>query len=211
MNTIVISKITETKKGRYALFCGEDFLFSVDEETFTQYHIVEGMPLAETRLEEIRKQSDNRKAVRKALDYLALRDHSRKELRDKLLRKYDAETADYALDRVAEYGYMDDEKFAARYAEELMVKKGLSLRETQNRLWRKGIDRERIARVLLRYEQDETDQIIALIEKKYRAKVVSGKEKSVYETLIRKGFSSGDVRRALRKFQIEVDEEYGYG
>ena len=68
-----ITRISRTKKGRFALFCGEEFLFSVDDETFVTEHLAEGMKLDEAGLEELRRKSDAQRAKDKAFGYLASR------------------------------------------------------------------------------------------------------------------------------------------
>ena len=62
-----ITRISRTKKGRIALFCGEEFLFSVDDETFFSEHLAEGVRLDGPRLEELRRKSDAHRAKDKAL------------------------------------------------------------------------------------------------------------------------------------------------
>ena len=55
-----ITEIKMTKKGRYALFCGEEFLFSVDENTYADFGIHKGMDLDDQDLAELRKNSEYR-------------------------------------------------------------------------------------------------------------------------------------------------------
>lgn len=208
MGTVQVTEIKQTKKGRYALFCDGEFLFSVDEETFAQHHITTGMKLTDQELESIRQNSDNQKAFRKALDFLALRDHSTAELKTKLQRTFDEETAQHAVDRVLDIGYLDDRAFAQKYADELIHRKGTSLRGAQNKLWQKGLSRDIIEEVLSAYEQDETAQIRELIEKKYRAKLAAGNTQAVFAALARRGFSASDIRAALNEYNAGIDEEY---
>lgn len=209
MDTVHITEIKQTKKGRYALFCGEEFLFSVDEETFVRHHIVTDMTLSTAQLNEIRESSDNQKALRKALDYLALRDHSGAELKTKLMRSFDAHTAQYALDKVRAYGYIDDVSFARKYAAELIERRGVSLRETAQKLRQKGIDRETADEALAAYdEQDETAGIRQLVEKKYRVKLAAGNRQAVFAALARRGFSARDIRTVLSEYGDTIDEEY---
>ncbi|EJW98304.1 hypothetical protein EVA_13590, partial [gut metagenome] len=42
---ITIDKVCQTRQGRMALFSGEDFLFSVDTETYFTEHLQVGMSL----------------------------------------------------------------------------------------------------------------------------------------------------------------------
>lgn len=57
-----------------------------------------------------------RKAFRKACDFLARRPHSARQLRQKLSRTFEPETVEYVLDRLAALRYLDDSRFALEYA-----------------------------------------------------------------------------------------------
>ena len=82
-----ITAIKETKKGRLALFLDGEFAFSLDEETFAAADLHVEDELDAWQLEELRRKSDTRKAIDRALDILALRDHAAGELYQKLCRK----------------------------------------------------------------------------------------------------------------------------
>ena len=74
---MTVTRISETKKGRFALFDEEDeFLFSVDGETLHKHGIREGCALDGAALAALRFDSDTRRAKDKALRLLAVRDHA---------------------------------------------------------------------------------------------------------------------------------------
>ncbi len=198
MAAVVITEIKETKKGRYALFCAQGFLFSVDEDTFVRFGIKKGASFTGAQMEELHAASDLRRAQSKALDLLGAREHAERELAQKLEKTFDPETAAHAVARMRELGLTDDAQFARRYAEELVVRKGKSKREAAHKLYEKGIARELAAEVLAAYGEDESAALRALIDKKYRTKLMKpdGRQ-AVYAALLRKGFSSRDVRAAL--------------
>ena len=94
---MVITDIKITKKGKYALFCGSEFLFSVDEATSQAYDLHPGMDISEEGLSELRKRSEYNKALSRAFLILGSRDHSEYELFTKLSRSFDEETASAAV------------------------------------------------------------------------------------------------------------------
>ncbi len=196
-----------TKKGRYALFCGEEFLFSVDESTFADFGLHRDMELSDADLEQLRKSSEYRKAINKGFTLLGVRDHSEYELYTKLLKNFDEHTSAQAVARIRELGYLDDAAFARRYTEELL-RKGKSAGEIRRRLSEKRISRETAEEILSDLETDERPLIAELIEGKYAAKLrePNGRQK-VYAALLRRGFRSSDVSAALREFEVE-DIEY---
>ena len=118
-----ITAVYETKRGRLALFVDGEFAFSLDPETFADADLHEEDEIESFRLEELRRQSDTRKAVDRALDILALRDHAAGELYQKLCRKFDPHSAAAAVAKAEELGLLNDADFARRRAAELMRKR----------------------------------------------------------------------------------------
>ena len=93
-----LSKITETKKGRMALFGeADEFLFSVDAETYYKYGLCEGCELDAAALAGLQAASETRRAKDKALGYLALRSYGSQELYEKLCLKFDGPSSAAAV------------------------------------------------------------------------------------------------------------------
>ncbi|WP_317320590.1 regulatory protein RecX [Subdoligranulum variabile] len=198
-----MTQIKETKKGRLALFLEGEFVFSLDEETFARANLHEGDDLESWQVEDLRKQSDTRRALDKAMDYLSLRDHASGELYQKLCRKFDAPSAAYAVARAGELGLLDDAGFARRRAAELLRKRK-SRREILTDLAAKGIDRDTAAEAVeALYECDEEGEdpelatARALVQRHYAAKLAAGKRDQVAAALARRGFSHAIIREAL--------------
>ena len=147
-----LTQIKETKKGRLALFLDGEFAFSLDEDTFAAAALHQDDELEDWQIEELRKKSETRRALDKAMDYLSLRDHAAGELYQKLCRKFDAHSAAYAVARAGELGLLNDVSFARRRAAELLRKRK-SRREILNDLSAKGIDRDTAADVVEEYQQ----------------------------------------------------------
>lgn len=116
-----LTQIKETKKGRLALFLDGEFAFSLDEDTFAAAALHQDDELVDWQIEELRKKSETRRALDKAMDYLSLRDHAAGELYQKLCRKFDAHSAAYAVARAGELGLLNDVSFARRRAAELLA------------------------------------------------------------------------------------------
>ncbi|MEG0833145.1 MAG: RecX family transcriptional regulator [Oscillospiraceae bacterium] len=209
MNGIRITQVKLTKKGRYALFCDEGFLFSVDEETLEKFHIAADAVLEEGQLLRVKENSDLQKAKNKAFDYLGYRDHSRNELVEKLMRSFDEDTANATAEKMETLGLIDDEKYAEKLAEDMIGAKRMSKRAVAQKLWQKGIDRDLTKVVLDTFDDDETQQIVELIERKYKSRLENENgRKTVFAALQRRGFSSHDIILALREIDCEIEEEY---
>ena len=200
-----LSEIKETRRGRYALFFDGEFAFSLDEETFVAAHLHEDDELEEWDVEELRKKSDTRKALDKAMDILSLRDHAAGELYQKLCRKFDPHSAAAAVAKAGELGLLDDAGVARRRAAELL-RKNKSRREISQDLAARGIDREMVSEVLeeLYSGGDEAESpdlaaARALVQKQYLRKLAEGKKDNVAAALARRGFAHSVIREVLRE------------
>lgn len=198
-----LTQIKETKKGRLALFFDGEFAFSLDEDTFADAGLHQDDELEDWQIEELRKKSETRRALDKAMDYLSLRDHAEGELYQKLCRKFDAHSAAYAVARAGELGLLNDAAFARRRAAELLRKRK-SRREIMNDLNAKGIDRDTAAAAMeelfAETEDGESPELAtarALVERQYAAKLAAGKRDQVAAALARRGFSHAVIREVL--------------
>ena len=200
-----ITQIKETKKGRLALFLDGEFAFSLDEDTFAAAALHEEDEVEEWRLEELRRQSDTRKALDKAMDLLSLRDHAAGELYQKLCRKFDGPSAAYAVAKAQELGLLDDAAFARRRAAELLRKRK-SRRAILDDLAAKGIDRDTAAEAVeaLYADEEQDPELTAaaqLVQRHYAAKLSAGRRDQVAAALARRGFSHAVIRQALETDQ----------
>lgn len=160
-------------------------------------------------IEKLLFESDLKRAKSRALWYLSRRDHSEKELMDKLIKAgFSKEASLLAIERMGEMGLVDDRAFAKRLYEQLVVSGNSSAREATHKLKLKGIKPEIIKEVLEESFFDESENIKLLIKKKYQNKLNSeeGVQK-VFAALVRKGFSFSDVRRALKEYSEELECE----
>ena len=205
LNNIKITDITKTKKGFNALFAGDEFLFSVDDVVLYRNSIQIGSCFTQQELACISKQSQDAKAVDKAYTLLSSRMHSKKELYDKLLRKFEPENARYAVDKMQQLGLIDDTAFAQAKADYLLNVKKQSLSAIRLKLSALGIDKDIINSVLLNFELDsQIDNISSLLQTKYRSRLSTPDK--VVASLLRKGFKYGEIKRALNNLNIDLQE-----
>ena len=212
METLTIETISVTKRGRYALFAGGQFLFSVDEETLVREKLREGLTLTLPRLEELRQKSETRKACDKALEYLSLRDHASGELYQKLCRKFGPQSSAAALAKMQELELVDDAAFALHRARYLM-NQHKSRNQIAQALAQKGIERQTVARVLEQlWEEENSDPeqeaLEYLIQKSYREKLAQGKTQQVAAAPCRRGFAPRLVWALLKEYTNQESEYY---
>lgn len=198
------------QKGRgkkiHLLIDGE-YQITTDLDFWAENYIKDGTEISEEDWQNLVEAIQYRKAVNKAADLLSRRDHSVKELRDKLIRTVDPQSADKAIEKMLEFGYLDDEKYAKSLIKYLVDTKHYSVSHVRQECYKRGIDKDIVQQFLDEDEPDNVSNALALIEGKYRTKLSqeNGREK-VIAALMRKGFSYGDIKSALYRFE-NGDEE----
>lgn len=192
-----ITAIKETKRGRFALFSEEEFLFSVDGETLAKSGLSVGDTLAPTELEDLRAQSDTRKAKDQALRYLAQRLHGEQELYKKLCLRYDENSSAAAVALMRELALVNDAEFAAEKARS-MARRGKSPLEIKAKLASLGLDRELAEEAVAALGIDEAAAAQALVQKQYMTKLQNGQRENVMAALARRGFSHRDIITAVQ-------------
>lgn len=194
--------ITDIKKERKMLssiFVDGEFWAKIDNEVLAQNNVKIGSSLDESQLEQLKYDSEFKRAKEKSLYVLSFRDHSKKDLFNKLKRDYSPSVAQNAATRMEELGLVNDENFAQKYARELLLSKHFSKRRTEVELARKGISREVICSAINSIDYDPIEQIRFLVEKKYRLAASDEKVKRrAIAFLQRYGYSWDEIRQVLK-------------
>lgn len=144
------------------------------------------------------------------LRILSYSDHSEREMISKLCQKgHKKEYAVLAVEKLCEYGYINDERFASNLAERLMRTKGMSVRAVKSELIHKGISREIADNVLETLDFDPILRIIELLNTKYSRNLSDEKGiKKTVAALQRLGYGWSDIKSALRCVEAETEDFY---
>ena len=201
----MIIKAQRGRGNKIHLLLDDEYKITTDVEFWALNYIKDGSEITEEEWDELVDKIDYRKAFNKCADLLSRRDHSVKELRDKLLRTVDEACADKAIDKYIEMGYLDDEKFAKALAEHLYTVKNYSDSHVKQELFKRGISRDIVNEIVYSSENDPVQSVITIINKKYLNKLnIEGGREKVIAAMMRKGFSYSDIKSALD--EIENDE-----
>ncbi len=173
----------------------------------SEYSLKPEVSIPQEALEQIVFENDCRRAKERALYLLEYRDHSFKELYDKLERNYSEDICDTVMEKMCELGLIDDEKYAEKLARNLCEVKKYGKYRARFEMQKKGIDRELIDELLEQYEEDTDERLVELVERKYSRYLVDRKGVAkVTNALVRLGYSYSDIREALEKFMDEVED-----
>ena len=202
---MTITAIEPRRKGLCALYIDGEEAMKLDAETVLSHRFDVGREITDEELHACVIDSDRKRCKDKAMWLIGYRDHSRRELIEKLRSDYSAESAEAAVSRLEELGLVDDGRYARRYAADLVNLKHLSDRGVRQKLREKGIDRDLIDEVMDELSLDEDAQIREIIEKKYGGDLSDEKtRRRAVSALTRMGYSYSDIKSALAEY-IDLD------
>lgn len=204
---MTITAIEPRRKGLSALYIDGEFAMKLDTQTLLENRFDVGRDIDDEELHEIISLSNERRAKEKALWLISYRDHSKKELADKIRCTCDEDSAQKAVDRLEELGLVNDEGFARRYAEQLIFSKHMSKRGVSYELSRKGIDKELAQEILEDIDVDENEEIKAVLEKKYRNLDDEKTRRRAVAALQRLGYGWDSIRRAMDDYSDYTEED----
>ena len=201
----MIIKHRRGRGNKIHLLLDNEYAITTDSNFWLDHYIADGTEIDDEQWQELVAGINYKKALNKCGDLLSRREHSIKELKTKLLRTVDEVSADKAINRYLEAGYLDDEHFCASLVDYLYTVKKYSTNHIKQECYKRGVAGDIISAALEDYEFDNVDNIVSLVEAKYTSKLEqeNGKQK-VIQALQRKGFSYSDIKSAF--YRLENDE-----
>lgn len=195
------------------------YRFSLDIFQVGELGLKIGKEYSEAELVALETESQFGKLYMRALEYVMMRPHSGREVRDYLYRKtlprkraskqgvgnksgsklvempgYSKEVTERVYERLVQKGYINDEKFARFWVENRNRTKGSSLRKITAELRAKGVAGETVEQVLSESDRTDENELVKIITKK-RAKYPDDQKLMAY--LARQGFGYDDIKTAL--------------
>ena len=184
--------------GRF--FCGMQLL------TVMEQRLKVGSVDTEEELSSLQLAGEKQTALDKALTHISASMKTEKDVRDFLRRKgYLQDVADYVVERMKGYGFLDDTAYAKAYAESAGKRKGSRLIRMELR--KKGVADECIDAALAGLT-DETEAAVAALRKYLRGKELTPDVvRKAYAHLLARGFDYDTARSALEAFRAEATED----
>ncbi len=195
-----IESISEYKKKRYKVLLDNGTVWNLYAADLRTCQLKQGMYLSDELFDRIEIEVLEKRAVKRAMHLLEKKDWTEKKLRDKLMEsEYPEKAIDAAIAYVTGYHYLDDLRYAQNFVR--------AYQDTRSRkritmdLLAKGVAKSWIEQAFAdTYEADEQQMIRRLLEKKnYHFGIADDSERrKVYAFLLRRGFRSEDVLRAMK-------------
>lgn len=197
-----ITKIESQKKapGRVNVYVDGEFAFGLAEGLFLDYGLYKGKEVTAAEIEKIKEGDDLKKCLDKAYRFLSYRPRSEKEMKDKLLEKYQEPTALKAINKLKEYNLVNDNDFALAWVRSRQKQKGKKV--IQLELTKKGIAKEVAAEALKGVTVDsELETAKALVLSKSRFKSLTKDEafRKVSTFLGGRGYSYEVIKKIIKE------------
>ncbi|MBR1891412.1 MAG: RecX family transcriptional regulator [Clostridia bacterium] len=202
MRTVTAITAQQKNKKRVNLYLDGEYYCSVELFTVMSERLKVGSVVDEKRLSEIIEKSDYTTCLDKATAYISKSMKTKSQVVKYLLGKgYDKKTIAKVIDKLIEYGYVDDQDFVRRYVDEKKSSSGK--RKIMYELKIKGVD----DKVIDHYDFEGIDQLDAcysVAQKYLRGKPVDFPTKQkCYRYLISKGFDWDTAKSAVERLEDE--------
>ncbi len=206
-------------KDRWLCHLEDGSILRVTENEVVSFALYSGMDLSPERLEELQRTAGESRARGKALDLIARKPVSRKELVKKLTakppRKKDGterepiatqEQAETVADWLEDLGYLNDREYAKTVVRHYSAK-GYGDRKLRDELFRRGVPRELWTEVLEEAQEPE-DGIDTFLQKRFRGGTPDQKDlKRAADALARRGYNWNEIREGLNRYGAGIEEE----
>ena len=200
-------QVTEIKKigkgQRYYLVLDEYNKFVIEAEILARHKIKTFDEIDSEKLNQILLENGDLAAFDRAISYLEKNIKTEKGIRQYLAQKgFLEESVDKAVDKLKEYGYINDELFAESYIRTYSSKKGKKLLAYELAI--KGVDKQIIDEKIEELVDNELASCIEILTKYTKGKENNLKTRQkAYAYLAGKGFSSNVINQAIREILCE--------
>ena len=201
MTITKIKRIANTN--RFHIYVDDKWNGIFLDEILAVYGLKTGQELDDEEFAKIKSENDRKVAFDMATSYIEKYVVSEKGIKDYLKKKgFDFKVINATVDKLKDYGLVNDESFAKNYFETLSATKGkLAI---ASKLKQKGVSAEIVANLLENInEDDEIEKATALAEKFVKNRQIDAKIKQkCLAHLIYKGYDY-DVAQKATKIALE--------
>ncbi len=205
---MIIQELKPSKRvaGRWLAVLEDGSILRVGENEVVDFALYAGKELTEAECEGLQASAKRSGLKEKALNLLARKPQSRKELERKL-GEWEAteEEAAAICDRMEELGYLNDSSYAGLIVRHYSAK-GFGEKKVRDELYRRGVPRD-LWEEALGQSADPGPAIDAFLSKKLKGRTPDRKElQRVSAALARRGYSWSDIKGALSRYDASLEE-----
>ena len=202
---MLISALKQTSPERFTVLFDDGSEVKTTLTVVTDMRLFTGKELDGGELTELRDASALSLCKARALNMVAKRAMSRKELVDKLTEKgEDVTYAEACAEWMVSAGFINDCEYAGMVVRHYAAK-GYGMGRIRTELIRRGISRELWDEALSEMpEQDDT--LDRLLRQRLRGSFDRADVKKASDALVRKGYGYDEISAALRRLRVEAED-----
>lgn len=199
-----VTKINPVGNKKYTVYIDDELAFALYKSELNKYHLEEACDISNELYLTIMEEVIRKRAVLRTAHLLEKRDYTEEELVRKLKQAYYPEEAiAYSLNKMKNYGYIDDERYARRYLECYIEKR--SINDIRMKLMQKGIKKDIFEAALENVKSDglfpdEEKQIFEILKKRHYFEHEHDKKEYSKQIsyLLSKGYAYQNIVKVLR-------------
>lgn len=205
-------QVQKKNKTRYSLFVDNTFLIGISDATLTAINIRKGMTMTRSLLQSVIDHEERFAAREYMIGLLSRRDHSRKELYTKSIRKgFEASYLNDILDELQQKNYINDQAFAEKFVHDKFEFRDWGPYKLRSELAKKGIygsDADRAIDKVLKKEDIRESMFDLIMKKKsrYQREDADKRAKKIFDFLRRKGYDAGIIMNHLDELTGIIEE-----
>ena len=206
MAKITKLEVQQRNKERVNIYIDDNFFLGVNAEIIYDLNLKKGDEVDEEKLKSLIDKEGLSKAKNKAMSILNRTAISEKKLREKL-SDYSDEIVDEVINKLKEYGFINDKDLARRIANDNSNISRFGKNKIRQNLYRKGISKDDIDEAVEEIDSNEQyENALYLARKRY--KNLKGEDnRKVYQKLTQhlayKGFSYDIIKSVIQEVMNE--------
>lgn len=207
---MIITEIKKIGRGdRYSLFIDGNYTGAFEAEILAKNKLKSNEEISPEDLQRIKIENGDYASFDRALSLLEKSMKTEKGVREYLSQKgYPDECIERSVEKLKEYGYINDEFFAESYIKSYSGSKGS--KKIKYELINKGVDKQIIEEKLSELiDEDEAYETCKTLAKKYlkNKKIDEKTRNKLSNHLVSKGFSYDNISKVVREVLKEGEDE----
>lgn len=196
-------QVTELKKlseGKYVLYTDYEPYSVVYTSDIRRLKLIVGEEVDTAVLDNFRKEYLYKRAMNRTVGCIKCTDKCEAELRKKLKEYYcDQDIIDATMNKLKEYGYIDDLRYSRAYIRSRINKKGINVISYE--LIAKGVPVDIIDEAISQSDiPDEKGTIMRVLERRYDVHDCLEKRDRIIAFFLRKGFKYRDIKLCIDEY-----------
>ena len=201
MSVITEISLQQKAKNRCNVFLDGEFGFAVYVDTVVKFGLKKDFVLSEELKEEILNDDAKIYGFSLATKYLSKYVKTKKQIVTYLKGKgFSGKTLYTVIDKLTEYGFIDDEEYVRRYLTTYSATQGKRLADFK--MMQNGVSKDVIEKVRADFDDNSKENALRIAQKRLKNKTVDKLSLSkTYRYIVSKGFSYEDAEYAVSQFK----------